>query len=568
MGPKLNNSGWLALALGILVALGTGAGISYLQARAGRAYRAELLITRFSEYLNAMRITELTGDPAMHLPTGRNENLAQAESEIHRDIQKISDWGPGRVAANLKKHYYLYESAVNQEMASINSGATGKAKAYSHTAQGLFDSLQQAHLEADQYYTGLGARANRQARTGAAVFLLLSGITIGLLLLKYKDERQKLELEMAEQETLAKSERRFRSLIQNSSDGIVLLDRNGNVDYLSASAYNIFGRESEKLIGKNFLEVLAEEDQGVFQSLVDECLVETKSARQLRIKNPGGPHKFLEAIALNRTEDPVVSAIVLNCRDITEKVRLESVAEAVNVMNNIGYIFSGIRHELGNPVNSIKTTLGVLDSRLDTYSKDDIRKQTGLISRELARIEYLLRALKGFNIYENLDVREINIRSFLRDFLELVSEDLSRKSISMSIEVSSEAGSIMADSRALQQVLINVITNAMDAFNSPTTGNRIRIEVTRTGADATIRVSDNGAGMGLQALNDLFKPFFTSKSHGTGLGLVIARKMMLKMGGNIHINSRLNQGTTVEMILPSGETGPAPQEAAAAGKEV
>lgn len=564
MGPKFKNTGRLALSVGIVVALGTGAGIFYLQARAGRAYRAELLTTRISEHLNAMRIMELSGAPLMQLPTGR-EGLSQTEASIRSNIAELYNYYPGPVTSRLETSYNLYESVVDKDVSAIRAGQMERAGAGPKATQYLFDSLQQAHANADLYFTGLGARANRQARVGSAVFLLISVTTICLLLLKYRDEKQKLELEGAKQEALARSERRFRSLIQGSSDGILLLDRAGNVLYVSASAYKIFGDGSEALIGKNFSEAITGEDHDALQVLIAECLIEIKSVKQIRTGDPGGEHKHLEVTALNRTEDPDVGAIVLNCRDITEKIRLESVAEAANVMNNIGYIFSGIRHELGNPVNAIKVTLGVLDSRLESYSIGEIRKQTGLISRELARVEYLLKALKGFNIYENMDIREINIRSFLRDFMELVSDDLSRKSINISTEIAPDAVSVMADSRALQQVLINVLTNAMDAFKEEMPSNRIRIEVARTGMDAMISVSDNGAGMGRQALNDLFKPFFTSKPHGTGLGLVITRKMMLKMGGNIHIKSQLNQGTTVQMILPSGEACIRAQEAAAPG---
>jgi signal transduction histidine kinase len=84
-------------------------------------------------------------------------------------------------------------------------------------------------------------------------------------------------------------------------------------------------------------------------------------------------------------------------RDITEKTRLESIAQAVNTMDNIGFIFSGIRHEIGNPLNSIKMTISVLRKNLDRFPKETIREYIERTASEITRMEYLLKSLRNFS---------------------------------------------------------------------------------------------------------------------------------------------------------------------------
>jgi len=237
---------------------------------------------------------------------------------------------------------------------------------------------------------------------------------------------------------------------------------------------------------------------------------------------------------------------------VTEKLRLESIAEAVNTMDNIGYIFSGVRHEIGNPVNSINMILGILKAKLDTLSKESIREYVDRTMTQVSRVEYLLKSLKSFNMYETLDIRDVQIASFMEKFLPLVKEDFAKNGISIETRVSPEAMWVSADARALQQALLNVLTNAADAFagrENPT----ISINVWKIMSMILIQVKDNGCGMNEEQLKDVFRPFYTTKSQGTGLGLVIARKMLTKMNGTIEITSEKDAGTTVNIFLPEGK---------------
>jgi C4-dicarboxylate-specific signal transduction histidine kinase len=169
---------------------------------------------------------------------------------------------------------------------------------------------------------------------------------------------------------------------------------------------------------------------------------------------------------------------------------------------------------------------------------------------EISRMEYLLKAMKNFNMYETVELIDMNITDFMTKFLALVKGDFEKRGIKVEINVSEPAW-IYADPRALQQVLLNILTNASDAFEGQENP-RITIDVSKMADMVNIRVEDNGSGMTEEQQEDLFKPFYTTKSKGTGLGLVIAKKMMTKMKGIIEVVSEKNRGTIVDLFIPEG----------------
>lgn len=247
------------------------------------------------------------------------------------------------------------------------------------------------------------------------------------------------------------------------------------------------------------------------------------------------------------------SFIWIIIRDITERSRLESIAEAVNSMDNISYVFSGIRHELGNPINSIKMTLSVLKRNLSEYSPEAVEKFVDRAMTEISRVEFLLQALKSFSIFENPEIQNISIDDFMTRFISLVSNDLRQSGITIGKTIESNVKAVSADPRLLHQVMLNLITNASDALQGREHP-KINIRAIKQDGLVAIIVEDNGCGMSKEAQANLFKPFYTTKTRGTGLGLMITLKMVTLMKGNMEIKSVKDKGTRVTVIIPEGQT--------------
>lgn len=239
-------------------------------------------------------------------------------------------------------------------------------------------------------------------------------------------------------------------------------------------------------------------------------------------------------------------------RDVTEKTRLESIAQAVNTMDNIGFIFSGIRHEIGNPLNSIKMTISVLRKNLDSFSREALGEYIERTYAEVLRMEYLLKSLRNFSLFEKLDIGCHELGAFLDKFFALVEDDFARQGIQLERNALPDAVWIHFDPRALHQALLNLLTNAADALSGRPWP---RITITLRCADKLVLLSveDNGCGMSTEQQKILFQPFCTTKVKGNGLGLVITQKLLAKMNATLDIVSSEGVGTAVHIALPAAD---------------
>jgi len=370
---------------------------------------------------------------------------------------------------------------------------------------------------------------------------------------------QSLQMEIVERKlmeaSLRASESKFRTLVENLPQEIYLKNKNSVYVYGNDNFARSLSLRPDQITAKTdydlFPDMLAEkeiaEDKEILQS-GKTCEIEERRSRN-------GQEIVLQKLKVPiRNEGAGAAGVLGIVWDITEKVRLESIAEAANTMQNIGYVFSGIRHEIGNPINTIKMSLSILAKMIDTGPRENIKKYLEWTNSEIARVEYLLKTLKNFNMYETPELENVHMNTFMDRFLALVSGDFKKKGIRIGSRMGPDVTYGYVDPRALQQVMLNIVNNAADALEGKENP-QIRIEALKSDGFITIRATDNGRGMSEDQQKDLFKPFRTTKAQGTGLGLVIAKKMLAGMKGTIEIKSWKDQGTTVSISIPEGMHG-------------
>lgn len=190
---------------------------------------------------------------------------------------------------------------------------------------------------------------------------------------------------------------------------------------------------------------------------------------------------------------------------------------------------------MGNPINSIKTALTVL-RQTKPLSSEAVTTYVERCLSEIGRVEYLLRALRSFSLYETPELKAQPLLPFLERFCALVKEGLSAQGVDFQPRLASDLGWINFDARALHQALMNLISNAVDAL-SPVPTPQITLMARRYRRLIVIEVHDNGPGIEPKHRDHIFKPFYTTKPQGTGLGLVIARKLLSRMRGTVELQS-------------------------------
>ena len=193
-----------------------------------------------------------------------------------------------------------------------------------------------------------------------------------------------------------------------------------------------------------------------------------------------------------KRQDGRIVGVVVVFRDMSREERLESIAAAVETMNSLGFVFSAVRHELGNPVNSVKMALSVLRKNLDRFDAETVRDFVDRSLLELGRVEELLASLRTYSLYEDVQLRVLDLAGFVREFVDFVSRDFAARGVSVVAEPQDGPVFAAADPRALRHVLLNLVANAAEAMEAK--GGSIRLGVLTEGEWAGIRVEDDGPG--------------------------------------------------------------------------
>jgi len=218
----------------------------------------------------------------------------------------------------------------------------------------------------------------------------------------------------------------------------------------------------------------------------------------------------------------------------------------------IGRLASGVAHELNNPLDGVQRYVRMTQEGLGEES-DNLREFLDRAMSGLSRMTGIVRQLLSFSRNVAIENERENLRTMLEEVVRTLAPSGSRAPI---VDLNNPYLDFQVP-RALFQVFVNLIKNALDAVESHGPRGEVRVSVTRDGERIEIRVSDNGTGIAPENLSRVFEPFFTTKEvgRGTGLGLPITARIIERFGGTIRIESELGSGTTFVVALPASATG-------------
>lgn len=238
------------------------------------------------------------------------------------------------------------------------------------------------------------------------------------------------------------------------------------------------------------------------------------------------------------------------------------VIERQEKLASLGTLAAGVAHEIRNPLTAIKFRLFSLKNSLPAVADQE---DAAVITSELNRLERIVRDFLQFARPSDPEVVPLPAQRLLREVADLLSPQLDKAAIKLDLEASAPVW-VNADPQQIKQVVINLVQNAAESIGS---NGAVSLHIA-TGTEkldgchrpaAIVSVADTGQGIPPEVQKRLFDPFFTTKEEGTGLGLAIAARVVAKHGGLLRYHTRLNHGTTFEIVLPiandHGTTTPA-----------
>jgi PAS domain S-box-containing protein len=388
------------------------------------------------------------------------------------------------------------------------------------------------------------------------VVLLGAAISVGILADLELRERTRVTSLTAE---AIDRERYIRSVVESLREGLIALDRDGRVVAWNRAMEQWCGVPGDELMGRELFDVnpnfkhegVAEPLRQLLRGDIDEFKLEGVAHETLRG----------ERVAWNIRgglirQGAAPAGAVLLIEDITERVGLERVARQSEKLAALGTLAAGLAHELNNPIGIIssRAELMLLEAESAPLSAD-VAEDLRVIQRHAQRVARIAQGLLSFSRHSSGERGRVDLNRVVDETLLLVEKMIVKDGITFRRALTPGLPPIWGDANALQQVVMNLVTNARDAVRG---GGEISVETSAAVEPAggvQLVVRDSGPGIPPEILPKIFDPFFTTKAEGTGLGLSISYGIVREHQGTVDVQSAPGKGTTFVLTFRSARPG-------------
>ena len=370
--------------------------------------------------------------------------------------------------------------------------------------------------------------------------------------------------------------RRLAVAVEQSTESIMITDVEGAILYVNAAFEAVTGYDAEEVIGKrpDILKSGRHDEAYIARLWKTISAGETWEGRFTNRRKDGNLYEEEAVIYPIRDASGQLVNFVSISRDITQEAAIEKHLRQQQKMNAVGELAGGVSHDFNNILTAILGYVALCLNTVDEESKTYLYLQEILKAGD--RAAKLVRQILTFSRQEEQQFHSLALQPIIEDSLSLVQTTM-KKNIALEMQVDPDCGPIMGDTTQLQQVIVNLCTNAVHALGKEQPGTLAvslsRIEVTADhpveqavelseGPYACLTVSDTGCGMSQEVQERIFEPYFTTKKsgEGTGFGLSIVHGIVRKHRGVITVVSEQGRGTTFSLYFPL-LNAPAGQEA-------
>jgi PAS domain S-box-containing protein len=364
---------------------------------------------------------------------------------------------------------------------------------------------------------------------------------------------KQLEKDVAERTgELRKSEDKYKTLVEDISDGYLVL-YGEKIVFVNPAFCRMHGYQAEEILQKSFLAFVSAQSHENVRAIIDREAskgIEPEAFEYLRLTKQG---KSLPTEINFRPswfgEQEYTLCIV---RDITKRVEMEKKSRKIERMTYIGQLTASLSHEIRNPLSSVKMNLQILSKNIILNGND--RKRLEISKNEIDRLEGILEGLLNYAKPLSLKFGLININDIVCACIELLEIKFHRKSVDYKVVVDSSLRSFSGDKGKLEQIIINLLLNALDSVEDFGNIRIVTHQETKKGKPfAMIRIEDDGKGVPEKLLPHIFEPFYTTKTNGTGLGLANVKQIIKAHRGEIRVFNLKGKGSAFEVLLPLGE---------------
>jgi PAS domain S-box-containing protein len=369
------------------------------------------------------------------------------------------------------------------------------------------------------------------------------------------------------QEQYIKSEEKYRSLFNSDPNPTFILDsKTFTILDTNQRAQDSYGYSREELLGLPFLQLGEEHDRELAEGLENLAQDQSILFNKKRHYRKGGK-PFYVNVNMSFAKYGKSDVIIASTTDITEIVEKETQLIQAGKMTTLGVMAAGMAHEINQPLNVIQVCADFFLKMLNRgqpIADEDLRTMANDIVANVGRASGVIKHVRDFARQSELVQSKVNINAPINDVFKVLGHQLKNHEIEVELELDPEIPDIMAEHNRLEQVFINLVSNAIDAMDEKNDqhgrdgiAKQLTIKSFVENNHVTVKVSDTGVGMPEEVKNKIFEPFFTTKKvgKGTGLGVSISYGIVKDYHGAIEIESEVGKGTTFTLTFPTAVEG-------------
>ena len=401
--------------------------------------------------------------------------------------------------------------------------------------------------------------ASQQAALASHISSLYLGARESAATLAEEVDRRTVEAEMHERFTEAIIDSLPLSLYAIDRDyQIVAWNRNRELGELGLPRGEVLGRNIFDVLTKQSRDLLQREFSQVFSTgeihrIEQETVTESGEAN----------HWLISKIPMRADDGDQVSHVITVGENITTRVKSERAVARAEKLAAVGRLAAGVVHEINNPLATIAACAEILQKRIedgafnDSPEAEDLREYLGLIRDEAFRCKQITNGLLDFSRLRTGNRTLISLANLIKSTARLVTHQQRGDNVQIVIEAADDLPNVSADEGQLQQAVVALATNAIDAMPD---GGMLTLRALKRGPRVLVEVCDTGIGIPPENLTKIFDPFFTTKDvgRGTGLGLAVCYGILSEHGGRLEVRSTVGAGTTFTITLPAADLSEPP----------
>ncbi|MDT8323221.1 MAG: ATP-binding protein [Bacteroidota bacterium] len=388
-------------------------------------------------------------------------------------------------------------------------------------------------------------RAIQQRSMRRAIFIALGFFVTAAILLVLLLTRQRFALLAAEHRKVTT----YTGLVlDNIADAVVAVNTEGRITVFNDAAVTLLRHTAEAALGAPYDAVIPDDALLLARTRESERHIDFE---EITFTDRDGDLRHLViSTSIIRGSGGAVETIVAIARDFTERRRAQEELQRRDRLTAMGELAGGIAHEIRNPLNAI----GIIAQRFraEFTPREDVAEfetLTETIRSEVQRVNGIITQFLEFARPTRLSLERVRPAQLLENSVNLVGSQARVRRVRISV-IADQSLTLRADAGKLQQVLINLLQNAIDAMEN---GGEIKCVVCKKNGKIMLSVADTGPGIPAEERSKIFNLYYTTKNTGTGLGLSIVHHIISEHGGEISVTSEEGHGTTFRILLPAGE---------------